>query len=101
MKKISVMQYSAMIFLLPITMFFGVGLSNISIHSKESFWISIIIGVILGSFIVHGFSKIMEKNSNSLIENASKKKTFIYILISLVFIFFLYTQGPNLNLKYF
>jgi len=86
-KKISVMQYNAMAFLLPITMFFGVGLSNISIHSKESFWISIVIGIILGSFIVLGFSKIMENNTNSLIESASKKKIFIYILISLVFIY--------------
>jgi len=86
-KKISVMQYNAMIFLLPITMFFGVGLSNISIHSQESFWISIIIGIILGSFIVYGYSKIIEKNSNSVIENSSKKKIFVYILISLVFIY--------------
>ena len=60
MKKISVMQYNALIFLLPITMFFGVGLSNISIHSKESFWISLIIGIVLGSLIILGFRKIFK-----------------------------------------
>ena len=55
MKKISVMQYKALAFLLPITMFFGVGISNISIHSKESFWLSLIIGIIVGSLIVGCF----------------------------------------------
>lgn len=87
MKKISVIQYNALAFLLPITMFFGVGLSNISIHSKESFWISLIIGVILGSLIVYGFSKIFKKNDKSLVESASKGKSIFYIILSLIFIY--------------
>ena len=87
MKKISVMQYNALAFLLPITMFFGVGLSNISIHSKESFWISLIIGIILGSFIVIGFNKIFKNNNQALVESASKGKSIFYIIISLIFIY--------------
>jgi len=87
MKKISVMQYNALAFLLPITMFFGVGLSNISIHSKESFWISLIIGIILGSLIVIGFNKIFKNNNQALVESASKGKSIFYIIMSLIFIY--------------
>lgn len=87
MKKISIMQYNALAFLLPITMFFGIGLSNIATSTKESFWISLIIGIILGLFIVLGFSKIMEREKESLIESANKKKSYFYIILSFVFIY--------------
>ena len=87
MKKISIMQYNALAFLLPITMFFGVGLSNIATSTKESFWISLIIGFILGLFIVFVFSKIMERVRKSLIDSANKKKSYFYIFLSVVFIY--------------
>ena len=87
MKKISVMQYKALAFLLPITMFFGVGLSNIIIHSKESFWISLIIGIIIGSLIVIGFNKVFKRNERFLVESASKLKSIFYIIMSLIFIY--------------
>lgn len=86
MKKISVMQYKALAFLLPITMFFGVGISNISIHSKESFWLSLIIGIIVGSLIVGCFNKVFRKNNQSLVESA-KIKSIFYIIMSLIFIY--------------
>lgn len=87
MKKISLLQYNALAFLLPITMFFGVGLSNISIHSKESFWISLIIGIILGSLIASGFNKVFKRNSQALVESANKFKSIFYIIMSLIFIY--------------
>ena len=87
MKKISLMQYNALAFLLPITMFFGVGLSNISTHSKESFWISLIIGIIFGSIIVLLFNKIFSNKNKSLVENSNKIKSLFYIIMSLVFIY--------------
>ena len=87
MKKISILQYNAMAFLLPITMFFGIGLSNIVTISKESFWISIIIGIILGSLIILGFTKIFNKNQNDSLVNSNKLKSVGYIIISIIFIY--------------
>lgn len=87
MKKISILQYNAMAFLLPITMFFGVGLSSIVRSSLESFWISVIIGIILGSLIVAGFSKIFNRDKDKNLTTSSKLKSIGYILISLIFIY--------------
>lgn len=87
MKKISILQYNAIAFLLPITMFFGVGLSNIVRSSKESFWISIIIGIVLGSFIVLGFTKIFNRHKDNNLTSTSKLKSVAYALISLIFIY--------------
>ena len=88
MKKISLLQYYAISFLLPIAMFFGVGLSNIVTKSKESFWISIIIGVILGSLIILSFCKIFNNNKdNSLFSSSKKIKSIVYIVISLIFVY--------------
>lgn len=84
MKKISLLQYKAMIFLLPISMFFGFGLSNIAVNSKEDFFISIIIGTVIGTVIIYLFSNINEKNKNGLIKG---KKVLYFILISLMFIY--------------
>lgn len=88
MKKISLLQYYAIAFLLPIAMFFGIGLSNIVTEAKESFWISILIGVILGSLIILGFLKIFNSNKDiSLFESCKKSKSIFYIIISLVFLY--------------
>lgn len=86
MKKISVLQYKTMIFLLPITMFFGFGLSNISINAQEDYFISILIGTILGSIIVIYLEKYMNKQKDNLITK-NNLFNYYYIIISLLFIY--------------
>ena len=87
MKKISILQYNAIAFLLPITMFFGVGLSNIVRYSKESFWISVIIGIVLGSLIIFGFTKIYNCDKDISLIGSNKIRSFSYIIMSLIFIY--------------
>lgn len=86
MKKISIFQYKCMAFLLPITMFFGIGLSNIVKETAESFWLSIIIGVVFGLIIVLGVEEIFTVDNEGIICKANKWQSFIYVLISIVFI---------------
>ena len=81
MKKISLKQFQSIIFLLTITMFFGIGLSNIVRSCKESFWISVILGILMGSIIVLMFSKIWFSSSNALFIDNNKFKNICYIII--------------------
>ncbi len=86
MKKISYLQYKAMSFLLPITMFFGIGLSNIVSKSEESFWLSILIGILFGTLILLIVNKIFMSNKRSILDNANKIEAIFYIFIAIIYI---------------
>ena len=82
MKKITNLEYQCLAYLLAFPLFMGIGISKMIRDVGSDVWISMIIGTILGLFIIFLFKKLPNKSSKycSLIIN-----TIFLLLGTLIF----------------
>lgn len=72
MKKITNLEYQSLMFLLSFPLFMGIGISKMINCVGSDIWISMLIGTLIGVFIIFVLKKIPDKNSKlcSLIINS-------------------------------